>query len=95
MLHVCGILIYLILSSTLSHSVRMDKLTPPEVLNLEGNVAKNWRRWKQKFEIFSLASGLNGKDAKIQAATLLHVAGTDDSRFTILLIVNLMTINAR
>ena len=55
----------------------MDKLTPPEVLNLEGNVAENWRRWKQKFEIFSLASGLSRKDAKIQAATLLHVAGTD------------------
>ena len=40
----------------------MDKLTPPEVLNLEGNVAENWRRWKQEFEIFSLASGLSGKD---------------------------------
>ena len=50
---------------------------PPEVLNLEENVAKNWRRWKQRFEIFSLASGLSGKDAKIQAVTFLLVAGTE------------------
>jgi len=55
----------------------MDKLSPPEALNFDGNTADNWRRWKQRFEIFSLASGLSGKDAKIQAATFLHVAGTE------------------
>ena len=55
----------------------MDKLSPPEALNLDGNIADSWRRWKQRFEIFSLASGLSGKDAKIQAATFLHVAGTE------------------
>ena len=55
----------------------MDKLSPPEELNFDGNTADNWRRWKQRFEIFSLASGLSGKDAKIQAATFLHVAGTE------------------
>ena len=55
----------------------MYKLSLPEVLNLEGNVAENWRHLKQKFEILSLTSGLSGKDAIVQAATLLHVAGTD------------------
>ncbi|XP_065888776.1 uncharacterized protein [Dysidea avara] len=55
----------------------MDKLSPPEALNLDRNIANNWRRWKQRFEIFSLASGLSGKDAQIQAATFLHVAGTE------------------
>ena len=55
----------------------MDRLSPPEVLNLDGNVAENWRRWKQCFEIFSLASGLSEKDAGVQAATFLHVAGPE------------------
>ena len=55
----------------------MDKLSPPEALNFDGNIADNWRRWKQRFEIFSLASGLSAKESKIQAATFLHVAGAE------------------
>ena len=55
----------------------MDQLSPPEVLSLDGNIAENWRRWKQRFNIFSLASGLSGKDAKVQAASFLHVAGSE------------------
>ena len=55
----------------------MDKLNPPEQLSFEGNVAENWRKWKQRFELFSAASGLSDKDEKVQSATLLHVAGPD------------------
>ena len=48
---------------------------PPEPLNLEeSNLADAWRRWKQCFEVFSLASGISKKDEKVQAATFLHVA---------------------
>ena len=54
----------------------MDKLAPPEQLNLEsGNIAENWRQWRQRFEVFSLASGLSEKSEKVQAGTFLHVAG--------------------
>jgi len=56
----------------------MEKLTPPEPLNLEGHsISDNWRRWKQRFEVFSLASGLTDKNAKVQAATFLHVASLE------------------
>lgn len=55
----------------------MDKLSPPEQLSLQGNVAENWRKWKQRFELFVAASGLSEKDEKVQAATLLHVAGPE------------------
>ena len=56
----------------------IDKLTPPETLNLEGsNLADAWRRWKQHFEVFSLASGCSKKAKKVQAITLLHVAGPE------------------
>ena len=55
----------------------MDQLSLPEALNLDGTIADNWRRWKQRFGIFSLASGLSTKDAGIQAAAFLHVAGPE------------------
>ena len=58
-------------------SQKMDQLSPPEALSLDGNVAENWRRWKQRFEIFSLASGLSEKATGVQAATFLHVAGPE------------------
>ncbi|CAB4021658.1 Hypothetical predicted protein, partial [Paramuricea clavata] len=39
------------------------------------NLAENWRRFKQQFEIYLIASGLDKKDGKVQAIALLHVAG--------------------
>ena len=67
--------------NTIEHVVtwcqRMDKLALPKVLNLEGNVAEKWRRWKQRFDIFSLTSRLSTKDTKIQPATCFHMAGTE------------------
>ena len=51
---------------------------PPDPLDLDGsNVSDMWRKWKQRFELFSLASGLSSKDEGIQATTLLHVIGPD------------------
>ena len=56
----------------------MDKLTPPDPLDLDSsNVSDAWRKWRQRFELFSLASGLISKGEGIQAATLLHVVGPD------------------
>ena len=55
----------------------MYQFSPLEVLSLNGNITENWRRWKQRFNIFSLASGLSGKGAKVQAASFLHVAGPE------------------
>ena len=54
----------------------MDKLTPPDPLDLDSsNIYDVWRKWKQCFELFSLASGLSSKDEGIQATTLLHMVG--------------------
>ena len=56
----------------------MHKVAPPEPLNLEeSNLADAWGRWRQHFKVFSLASGISEKDEKVQAATLLHVAGPE------------------
>ena len=55
----------------------MDKLQPPSALALTGNLAENWRRFKQQFKIYEIASGLARKDGKVRAMTLLHVAGSE------------------
>ena len=55
----------------------MDKLQPPSAVVLTGNLAENWRRYKQQFQIYEVASGLARNDGKVRAMTLLHVAGPE------------------
>ena len=57
-----------------------EHFKPPESLELSlcnGNLAENWRRLKQRFELYLEASGASEKSEKSQAATLLHVAGAE------------------
>ena len=55
----------------------MDNLKPLDALNLNGDVAENWRRWKQRWSLFVIASGAHEKDENIQCATFLHMIGED------------------
>ena len=55
----------------------MEKLQPPSALVLTGNVAENWRRFKQQFEIYEIASGWARKDGKVRTTTLMDVAGSE------------------
>ena len=45
--------------------------------NYQGNIAENWQRWKQHFEIYMVASGKNSKSDEVKAATFLHIAGPE------------------
>ena len=53
----------------------MDKLEPPMSLILTGNLAENWRRFKQQFEIYQYI--IDRKSGKVQAMALPHVAGLE------------------
>ena len=55
----------------------MEQLKPTGELSFEGNLAENWRKWIQSFELFLIASEINEKSEKVQCATLLHVAGEE------------------
>lgn len=46
-------------------------------INLKGNVAENWRTWKQRFEIYATAVELDKKEEKIQCTQLLHQLGEE------------------
>ena len=48
----------------------MDKLPALKPLKLEGNLAENWRRWKQRYELFMTATEASKKSAKIQSSVV-------------------------
>lgn len=49
---------------------------PPE-LKVEGDLLENWKFWKQRFELYSVASGLSEKEEKVQCAMLLLTIGDE------------------
>ena len=53
-------------------------LSPPEPLNLSGgNIAPNWKKFKQKYTNYEIATGISSKDSSTRVATLLTVVGND------------------
>ncbi|KAF2893713.1 hypothetical protein ILUMI_12461 [Ignelater luminosus] len=46
-------------------------------MQLTGNQAENWKRWKQRFEIYAKATELHKKDEEIRCAQLLFYLGED------------------
>ncbi|KAG7504108.1 hypothetical protein JOB18_000611 [Solea senegalensis] len=53
----------------------METLRPPEGLKLVGNVDSNWRSFKQQFELYLSATGMDNKSGPRKIAILLTVAG--------------------
>ena len=53
-----------------------DGLRKPEVLSFDGNVAENWRRFKQEYQIY-IDAGYSDKPKKVQAMILLNLAGRE------------------
>ena len=50
-------------------------LTKPEYMSLQGNVAENWRRWYQRFELYMLAIEADSKPNRTKIAILLSAIG--------------------
>ena len=56
----------------------MDRFVKPNQVFFDGNVAENWRRFEQKFEIFIVASGNEKKSKKEKCCMLLNLAGEQE-----------------
>ncbi|XP_068747958.1 uncharacterized protein [Montipora capricornis] len=53
-------------------------LPAPEPLDLSGgNTSENWKKFKQKYTNYEIATGINEKESAIRVATLLTVIGND------------------
>lgn len=56
----------------------MEKFNPPPPpLSLQGNLVENFRRWKQRLELYLEATELVEKSETHQCAVLLQVAGDE------------------
>ncbi|GFO04658.1 multiple epidermal growth factor-like domains 10, partial [Plakobranchus ocellatus] len=69
------------LHSVIKHYHKMSQkgltFAAPPCLHLEGNLAENWRKWQQRFQLYLEASELDKKPKKQQKAILLHTIGPD------------------
>ena len=55
-------------------------LPPPESLDLSGgNISANWKKFKQRYANYEIATGISSKDSATRVATLLTVIGNDAS----------------
>ena len=50
-------------------------LPPPSPLELTGNVAESWKKFKQRFQLYLDATGGSEKEDKQQTSIFLHVFG--------------------
>ena len=60
-------------------NMNADQFTKPAKLEFEGNVAENYRQFRQQFEIYMSATGFDATNVpkKKQAAILLNIAGEE------------------
>ena len=49
----------------------MDRLNPPEPLSLSGNVGVAWKKWRQRFHIYRVASGLDRQPVEVKTSVYL------------------------
>ena len=55
----------------------MEHVKPIGPLRLDGNIAENWRKWKQRWVLNAKASGVDSKDEETQCAVFLHTIGEE------------------
>lgn len=67
----------------------MDNMKTLEKLCMSGDLADNWKKWKQRWNLYAIASGANEKDEAVQCAIFLHLIGEEP-----LDIYNTFTFNA-
>ena len=55
------------------------QITPPQPLALDhsGEVAENWKFWKEKYNNYFVISRLNRESPEYQPATFKHTVGDD------------------
>ena len=53
----------------------MDRLTPPKLLIIGGNLVENWKRWKEDFTLYLTATEYTQKPNQVKSSLLLHCIG--------------------
>jgi hypothetical protein len=53
----------------------MEHMKPMGPLKVDGNVAENWRKWRQRWNLYAKSSGADEKDEDTQCAIFLYTIG--------------------
>ena len=53
----------------------MDKLEPPSSLIFDGNIAEQWKIWRQELELYLTATESDEKNDKVKTSILLTCIG--------------------
>lgn len=62
----------------ISKNKQMEFLKQPKVMSMEGDLAENWKKFKQNYHIYCKTSACHNKTKEIQAAILLHWVRSPD-----------------
>ena len=54
-----------------------SNLPVPSRLDMSGNIAENWKKWKQVWDSFEIASRLNQQENKYRVATFITCIGSE------------------
>nr|CAI5841731.1 unnamed protein product [Callosobruchus analis] len=54
-----------------------EQMRPPEEMQFKGDIANNWKLWKQKFNLYLLATGKTNKPDDVKIAILLNLLGDE------------------
>ena len=63
--------------SSPTHRMATYQISAPQQMSLKGDLDRNWRIFKENWEDYLVATGLDKKEKKIQAATLKSVMGNE------------------
>ena len=55
----------------------MDTLKAAKQLNVEGNIADNYEKWKTSLDFYFVASGTDKKSDAVKIASFMHIAGEE------------------
>ena len=79
-----GLLLFTQIGTTLSAMAERQFFPPPEPLQLSiGNSSQNWKRFKQKWSNYELATGVANKDDAIRVATNTFTWDDDEDKVKI------------
>ena len=54
-----------------------SNLPVPSRLDMSGNIAENWKKWKKVWDSFEIASRLNQQENKYRVATFIACIGSE------------------
>ena len=55
----------------------MENISTPKPMDFSGNMAENWKKFSERFQLYLQASGANAKSDKTRIALLLHIMGEE------------------